>query len=234
VSLTGAIERLVRQRVIELRRPDRLTFNGVKLDLSGPRVSDGVRNMVYQGRYEMHEREVLNRTLRPDDVLLELGSGMGYLTTLAAGIAREVRSFDANPVMVEVARQTVARNGRQAAIRNAVLVRSPESETMPFHVEPDFTGSSMIPSATGRKIDVPIIDFASACEGATYLMVDIEGFEVELLRGEIPAVRSICVECHPWLTDAKQISAMLTSLFEQGFALDVEKSDDIVLYLERT
>jgi FkbM family methyltransferase len=232
VPTVRGVKRRVRHRVDHLRG-DRFAFNGVKLDLSGPWASYAVHSAIYDGVFEAHEREVLLRTLRPDDVVLELGCGMGYITTLAAGVAREVHSFDANPQMVEVARATVARNNRRATIENAVLARSPEAETVPFYVDPNFTVSSLSPSDGAKRVDIPLLDLAKACEGCTYMIVDIEGAEVDLLSGEIPGIRAICVECHPWITDAEQITAMLSALFEQGFALDIAKSSEIVLYLER-
>ena len=62
---------------------------------------------------------------------------------------------------------------------------------------------------------------------------DIEGAEVNLLAGELPGVRAICVECHPEVVRPTDLTQMLAALFDQGFALDLGISQGQVLYLER-
>lgn len=230
-SIGGARRRLTR-RWRYLRRPDAVNFNGVTLEL-GPWAAEAVRKGLYDGWYEWREREVLQRTLRPEDIVLEIGCGMGYITTIAAGMAREVRSFDANPELVPVALATVERNGRSATIRNGVLDRAARAETVPFYVETAFPGSSLRPTDGARRIDVPVLDFARECAGCTYLICDIEGQEVELLAGELPGIRAICVETHPEATTQQQISAMLDALSAQGFTLDRSACQEDVLFLVR-
>jgi FkbM family methyltransferase len=216
------------------RRPDALDLHGVALQL-GAWTPDEIRNQIYEGRYESPEREVVTKTLRQDDIVLEIGSGLGYLTTVASGIAREVRSFDANPAIVEVARNTVARNGLRATVTNAILERSPSRSTAPFHIHKYFPESSLVPSEhTVKTVAVPVLDFDVECGRCTYLLVDIEGAEVDLLRAELPGVRAICVECHPQAVSARQITDMLLSLFGQGFTIDVSVSNGQVLYLSRS
>jgi FkbM family methyltransferase len=212
--------------------PDRFILSGIELEL-GAWATPNVRNALYAGIYEQPEREVLLASLKPDDVVLEVGAGCGFITTVAAGLAREVRSFDANPELVPFARATVAHNGRTATVENAVLAREPAAETVPFHVATEFWTSSLLPVPGARVVDVPLLDFSTARDGCSYLIVDIEGGEIELLGGDLSGVRAICVECHPALVGARQITKMLASLFEQGFALDLAVSRGLVLYLSR-
>lgn len=127
----------------------------------------------------------------------------------------------------------MARNHVTARIENAVVVRAPHETTVPFYVEPEFVVSSLKQSATAHRVDVPTYDFATACAGCTYLVVDIEGAEVDLLRAGIPGIRAICVETHPEVTGLRPISDMLASLFADGFELDIDRSRRQVLYLQR-
>lgn len=230
--LSHGARRIVRWLACVVRRPDTVNLNGVKLEL-GPWATAPIRRAVYQGWYERNEHAVLGLTLRADDTVLELGCGAGYITTVAAGMAREVRAFEANPDMAAVARETVARNGVTARIENAVAERAPSEAAVSFYVEPEFTESSLRPSASGRSVVVPTCDFTSICQGCSYLIADIEGAEVDLLRGELPGIRAICVEVHPRVTGLRSISDMLVSLFRQGFVLDVERSRAPVLHLLR-
>jgi FkbM family methyltransferase len=214
------------------RPPSSASLNGIEIEF-GPWASPEVRWVIHAGLYESPERDVVLASLRSDDVVLELGTGSGYITTIAAGIAREVRSFDANPELVPFARATVARNGRAAAIENAVLTRAPGTETVPFYLNSEFWTSSLLPFDGAREIAVPVFDFDTVRAGCSYLITDIEGGELELLSGDLTGIRAVCVECHPSVLSTRQITDMLSSLFAQGFTLDLGISRGQVLYLSR-
>jgi hypothetical protein len=118
-------------------------------------------------------------------------------------------------------------------VRKGVLDRAPSADSVAFYVGEHFTDASLIPVAGAHAMDVPLIDFTQAAQGCSYLIADIEGAEVDLLAGELPGIRAICVECHPAVVSAHAISTMLGSLFDQGFALDLAISRGQVLYLAR-
>jgi FkbM family methyltransferase len=231
--LIAADVKLVASEVANGRRPRqaKVQLHGVVLTL-GPWATTPIRETMRLGSYEGPERDVLSSTLRPSDVVLELGTGSGYLTTIAARIATEVRGFDANPHMTAVARATVADNSARATITNGVLSRGGHG-TAPFYVSSNFAESSLAPIEGAEVIDVPIFELADALSGCTYMLVDIEGAELELLAGELLGVERICVETHPGITGVARIVEMIDSLRAQGFRLDSEISQGQVLYLRR-
>ncbi len=230
--IAADVRQVAREVLLARRPPSRATLEGVVLEF-GPGVSEELRGAIALGGYERREREIISATLRPDDVVLELGAGMGFITTVAARIAREVRSYEANPEFARAAAATVARNHARATVTNGALMRSPHAATVPFHLHEHFWASSLLPIEGSPTIEIPVFDFAQACAGSTYLIVDIEGGEVELLSGPLPGIRAVCVECHPAVVSRQAITGMLASLFEQGFALDLAHSQGQVLYLER-
>lgn len=65
-------------------RPRFAVANGVKIHLHSPVISDRVAKSIYLGLYERLEARVVMATLQADDRVLELGSGIGYLSTLCA------------------------------------------------------------------------------------------------------------------------------------------------------
>ena len=70
--------------------------------------------------------------------------------------------------------------------------------------------------------------------GATYLMVDIEGHETDLLRITLPeCVTTVCVDTHSRITGAPAVSAMIRSLLAEGFTLDLERCILPVLLFSR-
>jgi FkbM family methyltransferase len=230
--VAGDVARLVREVRVARNPPATQDIDGITIGL-GPWATPHARFAIHTGVYESLERRVIEATLQADDVVLELGSGCGYITTVAAGIARDVQSFEANPNLVEVARSTLSRNGRSATVTNAVLARHPDAATVPFHLAPEFWESSLLPIPDSTVVDVPLRDLEQAIAGCTYLIVDIEGGEVELLAGTLADVRAICVETHPAVVEPPQMTAMLSALFAQGFELDLANSREVVLYLSR-
>jgi len=165
--------------------------------------------------------------------VVDLGSGTGYVTAVAASIAREVRSYEADPRMAQVARTTLARNGLTARVENAVLARSPTGQATEFSRLDDFWSSRLEPVNGAQHIQVPVLDLLGDLDGCSYMIVDIEGAEVDVLAGDLPGVRAICVETQPQLTSNRRINEMLTALFAQGFGVDFPRCHGSVLYIAR-
>lgn len=175
-------------------------------------------------------------TATPTDRIVDIGCGAGFTTTLASRTASAVWGYDANPQMVAAARRTVAANGQAAEIINAVLQVAPGAPEVDFYVRDDFTTSSLIGGPGATCIRVPVLDFASTVTNhcASYIVLDIEGAEIDILEAPVPAcVTKLCVECHPATTGRSAVSAMLSSLLADGFTLDLCVSRLPVLYLER-
>lgn len=241
LSALSTLARLIRDDVrlvaTEVAIARRLTqanviLNGVIIPL-GPWITAPILQTLRDGSYEAPERAVVQATLRPDDIVVELGAGAGYLTTIIAGIASEVRAFDANPQMAAVAQATVNANSRNATVANGVVSRENLGPTVPFYLSDQFVGSSLTPTPGAEVIDVPVIPLTNALERCTYLVADIEGAEIELLSGDLLGVERICVECHPQVVGLAALVEMVRALEAQGFAVSREISQGQVLYLER-
>jgi FkbM family methyltransferase len=213
------------------------TLRGVRLDLSEPWVTPRLREAICDGSYEKPEAQIIEATLKPTDRVLEIGCGVGFIATLASRIVGDaVRCYDANPAMVAATRRTLVRNGASAIVTAAVLKRRPTIETVPFYVREDFWVSSLAPGEPAAEIRVAVRDLDQEINdhAATYLVIDIEGGETDLLTGAVPAsVRGLCVECHPHLCDPADTAAMLASLASQNFALSLEHTNPPVHYFER-
>lgn len=229
-------------------RRELVSIDGVEVMLDEAWAGPSVKAALRSGSYERAEREVLAATLSPDDTYLDLGCGIGVLATLAAARVgdRNVVAVEADPVIAAVARETASRNGHVIDVRNVVLLHDPVEVTTSFYVFPDFRVSRLSPPpGAGRndklpaelqRIQVPVIDAyrAIASVGATYLMVDIEGGEMDLLRHPLPyCVKTVCVELHTKATGIDVQSEMVLTLLTSGFDLDIGRSDLPVLLFSR-
>lgn len=68
-----------------------------------PMVLDRARNRLYE--------EAIRRTVRPGDLVLEIGAGTGLMTMMAARAGGKVVACDPRSVVADVANEIVARNG---------------------------------------------------------------------------------------------------------------------------
>lgn len=229
--------RRLKKLLWHLRVPEFVDNQGVLLPTRHAAISEGIRRQIYFGEYEAKEVEIVARRLAPDDVVMEVGAGIGYLSALCAKRigGDRVFAYEANPALMEVIAATHRTNGVAPTVKNVLLAEGDGART--FYVEQEFWASSSVARSQGaRTIEVPQADLNReiAGVGPTFLIVDIEGGEIEFFAtADLSGVRKICVETHPGtLTDA-QLSRMLERLFAQGFALDFSLIRKNVFYLYR-
>ncbi|WP_028535059.1 protein-L-isoaspartate O-methyltransferase family protein [Paludibacterium yongneupense] len=99
-------------------------------------------------------RLVQDLMLKPDDKVLEIGTGSGYVTALLAKLAGHVHSIEMDPAMLEKA----ARHLKQADIRNVTLLGGNGVEGAPEASPFDaiFVGGSLprIPEALKQQLAI--------------------------------------------------------------------------------
>jgi FkbM family methyltransferase len=167
-----------------------------------PRIERPLRS----GRYEKGERMALAAILRPGDRVLELGAGIGLLSTVAArveGIGRIV-AVEANPALIPMIRETHRLNGVDGVVvENAVVTASAAAgDTADFYLRADFWASSMEPLSRpyGSVVQVPCRSLAAllADHDPTVIVCDIEGGEIDLFdKADLSRVRALVIEFHP-------------------------------------
>jgi FkbM family methyltransferase len=198
-------------------------------------VSPGIAREIYLGDYEAKEIEIISRRLAADDVVFEVGAGLGFLSAYCARRtgAERVFAYEANPELIPLIRETHARNGVAPALTNALLANG-EGERE-FHLEAEFWASSAHRGG-GRSIKVRQLDRNTelARVKPTFLIVDIEGGEAEFFAGaDLSTVRKICVETHPDVLGDRLLSEMIAGLVAKGFALDFSLIRKNVFFFHR-
>lgn len=226
-----------------LLRPRQIQNGRVRIDIGELACSKRARDL-YADRYEAEERHIIEQRLRPDDIVLELGSGMGIVTIVCCQIAgsERVHTFEANPKMEATLLRNFALNGVTPHLQMAMI--SSAEGTDQFHVSDKVLLSSRYESATRisrAKVEcttVPTVSLQRVLQEVqpTFLVVDIEGGELELLNDgiDLSSVERICIEVHPAIIGDEQAGRLIENLIQRGFWLSLEWSDGIVLYFERT
>jgi tetratricopeptide (TPR) repeat protein len=100
--LHAALERLPENEEVQFAL--RLHTSGMIPAWHIPMINDDERNAAYD--------RALRRAVTPETIVLEVGTGSGLVAMMAARAgAKQVVSCEAVPILAEVARETVARNG---------------------------------------------------------------------------------------------------------------------------
>ena len=192
--------------------------------------------------YERCELTAVRAALQPGDRVLELGSGIGVVSTAVAEIvgARNVLCCEANPVAAALLRRTLALNGCESGVcEGAVVSDGPDGSdsTLPFNVASNFLASSVASEdSPGQTIEVralrlePLIDQ----HRIDSLVIDIEGDECALLdRARLETIRKIVVELHPRVTGIDETASLLDRLSASGLLVRWDLVNEDVFVLER-
>ena len=89
-----------------------------------PRMTRGQIRRLRTGNYERKEAEAALRVVGRDDVVMELGAGIGYMSTLIARkrAPRAIHAYEANPTLIDLIRAVHAANGvSDVQVHNALL-----------------------------------------------------------------------------------------------------------------
>ena len=206
-----------------------LRVNGVRINPDNPALSPSMRARICSANYEVHEARCVTTLVEPEEIVLELGGGIGYISSLVwnTGRASQIVVVEANPDTIPVIQETHTLNNVKALVLNGVAMPDCGKESfIPFYVRSDFWASSLSPEPWGysREVSVPCLDFKAllATHQPSLLICDIEGGEANLL-GSIPcmpSVQKIVLELHQDVTGAEGIRDIFLNLSKQGFAYD--------------
>ncbi len=205
--------------------PAFITSRGMKFPHHADIIKGRVRSLLRKNMYEAKESEAALRVVKEGDVVVELGAGIGYMSTLVASKRqiKSVHSFEANPHLIPYIQQVHAINGlTNAHVTNAIL--GPRKGTVDFYVRDNLLGSSMAvlegeidPPAT--KVDVLNAKTVFKDIGANVLICDIEGAEVDLLPSlDLTGLRAAIIELHPQWIGPQGVNKVFRAFMDAGLA----------------
>lgn len=205
--------------------------HGVLLPIVPGITSEAIANTIRSGSYEAHEAALLGGLIQPGEVILEIGAGCGFMSTLCAKHpgTRAVHCVEANPNLIEVIKLTHSLNGVEVPIYNEVLAKE-DGET-DFYVHADFWASG-IHSFLGKPIKVKTKSFQTRLDEIrpTMLIVDIEGGEATLFDDvRLTNVRKLMVELHQPTIGGIGMKRVFDKLSEQNFHYDMAHSTHSVV-----
>lgn len=181
------------------------THLGIRLSLPEAFAAPALVEKLTDGTYERDEGQAALRCVKPGFRVLELGAGMGFVTSICAkqAGAENVLSIEANPAMIPVIEANLALNGQSGVslIHAAVAGRAGPEETAPFRIGNALTSSRLAgPSVTDGIVNVPLVGIADliATQRPHVVIMDVEGAEAQLFdrKWKCP-LRFLVLELHP-------------------------------------
>jgi FkbM family methyltransferase len=202
-----------------------------------PNIMQGkIRRLLRTENYERKETQAALRVVRKDDVVVELGGGIGYMSTLVATkrAVKSVHVFEANPNLIPYIHAVHAANGvTNAHVTNAIL--GPRKGSVDFYLREPMLGSSL--DLLEGEVNPPSVKVDVLNAGQTFakikpnlLICDIEGAEANLIpQLDLTGLRAAIIETHPQWIGPEGINAVFRAFMDAGLAYYHRGSEGKVL-----
>lgn len=198
---------------------------GLKFPKDGHFITGRIRGSLRTNSYEAKESDAMLRVIRDGDTVIELGAGIGYMSTLIAKKrnVKAVHSFEANPALIPYIRSVHQANELENVhITNAILGK--RKGTADFYVRSNLLSSSLDPLETDEDPEVVKVDVLNAKSvfakiKPTVLVCDIEGAEADLIPSlDLSNVRAALIELHPQWIGPEGVNAIFRAFMDAGLA----------------
>jgi FkbM family methyltransferase len=205
-----------------------LVIDGARFSADGAVISDELRARMLRGRYERAERHVVRAWLPPHRPVVELGGGLGVVSTIINKRLHHPERHvvvQANPSLIPLIRRHREMNSARFTIEHAAIAYSP-TDRVRLDTGSAFIGGRVSDAGDRAQVDVPATTLRALIERypveQATLVCDIEGMEAEMIRREPDVLRrffsTLLIEIHPELLGAGRCEAMVDALRRLGYA----------------
>lgn len=203
-------------------------------------ITPTIRAAILAGRFEAEEASQIAAIVRPGDRVLEIGAGIGFISTLLARERRVARviAVEANPhLLAYMARLHGVNRVRKVRRLNAVLTNAAATSAT-FYLRGDFWMGSLSPAPNPylATVEVPTLslDRLLRDEAINLVVCDVEGAEDGLFDGaDLSCVDRIYLETHDHVTGLSGVRRLFATMAEQGFVYDPRHSLGSVVLFQR-
>lgn len=225
---------------VNIEPDDIVTSNGIRFPLDVDFITARNRRALRRNLYEAKETHAALKTVRDGDTVIELGAGIGYMSTLVA-TRRElasVHAFEANPTLVPYIERVHALNGvTNGHVHNAILGKKAGKAT--FYVRRNIVTSSLDRLDGGGIVAEEEVEMRAAGKvfkeiRPTVLIADIEGAEADLIPLlDLSTIRAAIIELHPQWIGPQGTNAVFQAFLGAGLAYYARASEGKVVAFRR-
>ena len=211
-------------RIRNEKNQEFIDHGGVLL-ISSPVISDKIQRHIEEQTYEGSEIRFALAHAEPEDVILELGAGIGALSShvLKKIPVKRYICVEANPQMVQLMKKNHAMNDIcDCEIISGVLTNNPEETEFDFYVRDNFFASSLRKPAqyvSVQRVRGHVFGDLLRDAQPSFIICDIEGGEYDLFVNgvDLSSVQKICIEIHK--ADDRQLVDLYAYFVDGGFYL---------------
>jgi len=191
---------------------------------------------IVNGQYEHGEIEIIKQRIEPQDRIMEIGTGLGFVSAYCAKIvgSENVHTFEANPLNIEMALRVFEKNKVSPHIQNALLADISGTINFPVNRKSRLASSSLL--ASGDAVQVPQLVLNDIIRDIqpNFLIMDIEGSEYDVFRIiDFQTIYKIQVELHPSILGEDKLNEIFYRLNENGFVADISMPDGRNYFFKR-
>jgi FkbM family methyltransferase len=206
-------------------------------------ISQKQRRLLRLDAYEDREFLAVTANIKRQDVVIELGAGLGYMSTVAAklGKAKEVHAYEGNPALIDYIQKVHHLNGvPQVKVHNAVF--GAKDCRVEFFVREEFNASSLSREAQGVNSPITSIEMVPMLDAngtfqqisPSFLICDIEGAEADILPLiDLSCLRCAVVELHPQWIGETGVQAVFAAMTKAGLTFYPKTSNKKVVTFKK-
>ena len=182
-----------------------------------------VLRFIDNGEYERSEISIVKNNLGKEDRVLELGTGIGFVSAFCAKKigSDQIFTFEGNPSLKPLIQKLYTKN--KVTPHAAIALLGTENGTKRFYKnEKSFLASSSVVTSNENHIAFQVeeksLNEIIALLQPSYLIMDIEGGEYDIFKiVDFQSIRKIQFELHPSVLGTDQISFIFEKLKSAGF-----------------
>ncbi|NTU63931.1 MAG: FkbM family methyltransferase, partial [Chloroflexi bacterium] len=221
-STPSTIQPETEEKSADIKPIEYVHHRGVIIPIIPEVFSIQIIEALQKGTYETSEANELDGLIQPNETILEIGAGCGFISSYCAKNphTKAVYCVEANPALIDVIRLTHTINQVQVTLYHEVLAK--EAGEIDFYVHEDFWASG-IHSSLGKPVKVKTTSFQQRLSEIkpTMLIIDIEGGEDRLFDGiDLTGVKKIMLEIHQPTIGRRGVKRLFDQLSEQQFHYD--------------
>jgi FkbM family methyltransferase len=198
--------------------------NDSKFTFPRDKTTIGWRGLYFElDTYEIDERNLAAKHIKPEDAVIELGGSLGVVSCLTNRLLLDKKKHlivEANPFLIPYLYRNRNLNHAKFIVENCFVGNPPEAV---FYADKIVEGSAY--NKTDNELRLPSRSMAELCERHgpfNVLHMDIEGGEYEVLRSSnniLTQFRLVIVEIHDFILGAEKVAACHDILESSGLKL---------------
>lgn len=208
-----------------------LNVHGLEVPVSQNDVPSAIWSSLIDDSYRANAANLVVKAVEPNDRVLELGTGLGIISSLlAAADGVQVWSFEANPEVATLAEKVIHANNRNNVVVAPGLPMPGPSREISYYVRAEPWMSSF---AAEHGAYVEVHSFASIDvndliqrHNINFIVMNIGGAELEFVtHAHLKNIERIFLELHDHLYGLDGIKKITDELMDKGFVYNPRLSD---------